>query len=86
LENKARRVKKQKKKQKQQIWFTKVRGSYLPCSRQGWLTYIPFVSYLLASYIVVLKQATSIGAIVFGILPQWVAAAVIMTWIASNKS
>ena len=24
-------------------WFIAVRGSYLPSSRQGWLTYIPFI-------------------------------------------
>lgn len=28
-------------------WFVYVRGSYLPSSWQGWLTYVPFVLLLL---------------------------------------
>jgi hypothetical protein len=28
---------------KKRKWFIKVRGSYLPNSREGWLTYIPFI-------------------------------------------
>ena len=31
------------KKSKGYPWFVKVRGSYLPRTREGWLTYIPFI-------------------------------------------
>ena len=27
-------------------WFVKLRGSYLPCSWQGWLLYIPYILFL----------------------------------------
>jgi hypothetical protein len=67
-------------------WFIKKRGSYLPSSWQGWLTYIPFIGYLVASYIVVNRNTSSISNVAFSLVPQWVVATVIMTWIAQRKS
>ncbi len=67
-------------------WFTKVRGSYLPKSWQGWLLYVPFVVYLVTVFIAVDRNSHSASDTLYGIFPQWVAAGVVMTWIASKKS
>jgi len=67
-------------------WFYKVRGSYLPGSWQGWLTYIPFVAYLIWPLIWTANQELSFTARVFIIFPQWITAGVVMTWLASYKS
>ena len=34
-------TKKPVRKPKKGAWFVQVRGSYLPCSWQGWLSYVP---------------------------------------------
>lgn len=67
-------------------WFVKVRGSYLPNSWQAWLLYVPFVSFLLTVLIAAVRTEHSASDMFYAIFPQWVAAAVVMTWIASQKS
>jgi hypothetical protein len=67
-------------------WFVKVRGSYLPASWQGWLTYIPFIGFLIASYLLATNDTHTISSALLGVFPAWVAAAVVMTWLASQKS
>ena len=67
-------------------WFKRIRGSYLPISWEGWLTYIPFAAFLIGSIVIVSTGDNRIVYIIYTLLPQWVAAAVIMTWIASHKS
>ncbi len=67
-------------------WFIKKRGSYLPSSWQGWLTYVPFIAYLITSYIVIERHTSSISLIVYSLVPQWVAATVVLTWIAQHTS
>ncbi len=71
---------------KTDVWFKKVRGSYLPDSWQGWLTYVPFIGYLVISVFVAYYHSTSYGEMLFLIFPQWVATAVVMQWIADHKS
>lgn len=73
-------------KARKDVWFVKKRGSYLPCSWQGWLTYIPFVAYLITSLLVVRHQFSSVITDIYYTLPQWVMAAVILTWVAQRKS
>jgi hypothetical protein len=73
-------------KKKQKVWFTKVRGSYLPASWEGALTYIPFLAFLIASLIITVNNVTPLLLAVLLIFPQWVAVAVVMTWIATRKS
>lgn len=73
-------------KLKKGAWFYRVRGSYLPGTWQGWLTYIPFVVYLIWPLMYVSNRDFGISASVFIVVPQWIAAAVVMTWIASYKS
>ncbi len=63
-----------------------VRGSYLPASWQGWLTYVPFTAYLAYSIIVAFAYTGNNLKAALWIVPNWTAAAVIMTWIAKQKS
>ncbi len=74
------------KKKKAGAWFIRVRGSYLPSSLQGWLTYIPFTAYLVFSMIIAWRDSSSHSIAVLYIIPNWIAAAVVLTWIAARKS
>jgi len=67
-------------------WFAQVRGSYIPVSWQGWLTYIPFVAYLVYSLVVAFDYTGNTLKAILWIVPNWVAATVIMTWIARRTS
>ncbi len=73
-------------KPKKGAWFVKVRWSYLPCSWQGWLTYIPFVAFLIGTLQLATRTESSIRGVLYIVFPEWVAAAVVMHWVASNKS
>lgn len=79
-------AKKSKLKIKKGAWFVAIRGSYLPVSWQGWLTYIPFTAYLVYSLLVAFAYTGNNLKAVLWIVPNWVAAAVIMTWIARATS
>lgn len=79
-------VKKTKPKSRKGAWFVSVRGSYLPASLAGWLTYIPFTAYLIYSWFVAFAYTGNDLKAVLWIVPNWVAAAVIMTWIARATS
>jgi hypothetical protein len=83
---KAKTNSKRSKSKKSDAWFKSVRGSYLPASAAGWLTYIPFVAYLALSVVLGIRDTSSNGLAVLFIVPNWVAAAAVMTWIASRKS
>lgn len=74
------------KKSKKQKWFTPVRGSYLPNSWQGWLTYLPFTAYLVFALVVGWQKANDTGQAILFIVPNWIAATVVMTWIARRTS
>jgi len=74
------------KKTKKSKWFTPVRGSYLPNNWLGWLTYIPFTAYLVAALVIGCRNADNTAQAVLFIVPNWVAAAVIMTWVARRTS
>ncbi len=72
-----------KRKQK---WFTKVRSSYIPCSREGWLLYIPYIALLGLVYWLAMSQfGYSVTALAV-VLAGWAAVAAGMTYIASNSS
>jgi hypothetical protein len=75
-----------KTKAKRHYWFYAVRGSYLPCSWQGWLLYVPFTLFLLTVLVAAISTQHSVSDMLYMIFPQWVAAAVVMTWIAKQKS
>ena len=74
------------KKKQAKKWFIHVRGSYLPHSWEGWLSYIPFTAFLLTVLIAAIRTQHSVSDMFYMVFPQWVAAAVVMTWIAKQKS
>jgi hypothetical protein len=74
------------KKSKSQKWFIPVRGSYLPNNGLGWLTYLPFTAYLVFASIVGWRYSFNKYEAILFIVPNWVAAAVVMTWVAKRTS
>jgi uncharacterized MAPEG superfamily protein len=82
----AKKTKNKRPKAKPGAWFVSVRGSYLPASSAGWWTYIPFVAYLIFTLIVGINDTSSSAVAILFIVPNWVAAAVVMTYIAARKS
>jgi hypothetical protein len=77
---------KKRPKVKVGAWFIPVRGSYLPASTIGWLLYLPFVAYLAFTLVICLNNTSSNATAVLFIVPNWVAAAAVMTYIAARKS
>lgn len=73
-------------RKKSKAWFIRVRGSYLPNNWKGWLTYIPYLAYLVGVLVFVLRRHDSLWLAVFTLIPNWIAALVIMTWLAKAKS
>jgi hypothetical protein len=67
-------------------WFKPVRGSYLPNSGAGWLTYVPYVAYLVFSLVVGWRQTSSNELAVLFVVPNWIAATAVMTWVAARES
>lgn len=76
-----------KKKQKSSDkWFIKVRGSYLPSSWQGWLTYAPYAAYVIGILLFALDNTSDWLHAVPIIVPNWLVALIAMTWVAEHKS
>ena len=73
-------------KAKKGAWFVPVRGSYLPASPAGWLTYLPFVTYLVFTLVVGVHDTSTWSLAVLFVVPNWIAATAVMTWIAARKS
>jgi len=67
-------------------WFKKVRGSYLPNNIKGVLTYIPYLGYMIGVLIYVINNKDNFWEIIFFVVPNWLAACIVMTWVASHKS
>lgn len=67
-------------------WFKKVRGSYVPISWQGWLSYAPYLAYLIFVYAYVMYAFGYTLMSVFIIIPNWVAAVAAMSWFASKRA
>ena len=74
------------KKSKKDLWFIPVRGSYLPNNWLGWLTYLPFTAYLLFAAVFAWRTSVDYAQGLLIAVPNWVAAAAIMTWIAKRTS
>ena len=75
-----------KLKYRKGAWFAQRRGSYIPVSWQGWLTYVPFVAYLVYSLVEAFDYTGNTLKAILWIVPNWVAATVVMTWIAKRAS
>lgn len=75
-----------KPKVRKGAWFVRLRGSYLPVSWQGWLTYVPFIAYLVFAQLYGRGETNSVAQAILFIVPNYVAAAAVMTYIARLKS
>jgi hypothetical protein len=69
-----------------QIWYIKKRGSYLPNSWQGWLSYVPYIAYIVGVLVYVEVNKDSFWLAVFTTIPNWITASVVMTWLARRRS
>jgi branched-subunit amino acid transport protein len=78
--------KKKKSIPRKDKWFKPVRGSYLPNNTAGWLTYIPFVGYLIVSDIFTSKLVIEEWKKFYLIAVQWLFATLVMTFLAQRKS
>ena len=67
-------------------WFIKKRGSYLPNAWQGWLSYVPYVAYLLTVLAFIIQPDMNFWLGIFIFIPNGVAACVLMTWFAARHS
>lgn len=74
------------RKTKKHPWFIPVRGSYLPHSWQGWLLYVPFSAYLIFALVEGWQNTDNWTKALLFIIPNWLAATVVMTWIAQRTS
>ena len=74
------------RKTKKDKWFVPVRGSYLPNNWLGWLTYLPFTAYLVFALIIGWRNSNTVAEALLFIIPNWIAATVVMTWIARRNS
>lgn len=74
------------KKSKKDKWFIPVRGSYLPNNWKGWLTYLPFVAYLVFAVVFAWQATDNNAQAVLLVIPNWIAATAIMTWLAKKTS
>lgn len=73
-------------KQSTKPWFIKVRGSYLPSSWQGWLIYLPYLAYIVSVLVFVFVNNYDLWHAIVVLVPNWIAALVIMTWIAERRT
>lgn len=78
-------MKTRKNTKKSQPWFKQLRGSYIPVHWKGWLTYIPYVTYLYLTYVLLVQNRSALETILF-LVPYWVAGVIVMHWIAKLKS
>jgi hypothetical protein len=74
------------KKSKKSKWFIAVRGSYLPANKQGWLTYIPYLSFLFFSFILAWDINVHRVVKAYLVVVQWAFAALLMTVVARKHS
>jgi hypothetical protein len=75
-----------KKTARKQLWFAKARGSYIPVNWKGWLTYVPYIAYLDFTIVVVWRDISTLSMATLFIVPNWIAATVLLTWVAARKS
>ena len=74
------------KNSKKDKWFKPVRGSYLPNNWKGWLTYLPFVAYLVFAVFFAWQYSDNNAQALLLIAPNWIAATAVMTWLAKRTS
>lgn len=68
------------------VWFKPIRGSYLPISWQGWAVWALALCYLLMVLCYGLIKKMPCDDFLFFLIPQFVSALVVSTWVASERS
>jgi hypothetical protein len=68
------------------IWFKPTRGSYLPASWQGAVAYLLMLAYCIFVLVYAFNRLDSVAEISLIVVPNFVAAAVFMHWLAAQKS
>lgn len=67
-------------------WFKKIRGSYIPRTREGWLLYIPYTLLLVSVYWFAMSQFGYSIASLLLVIAGWVFVATGMTFFAAKRS
>jgi len=71
---------------KNQAWFYRVRGSYLPKNTKGWLTYIPYILYLISTSTLEIIFVSNLIVKIFLVIVSLMSGLAIMTLLAKIKS
>ncbi|HUD03392.1 MAG TPA: hypothetical protein VMR51_01240 [Patescibacteria group bacterium] len=67
-------------------WFIKKRGSYLPKTWAGGLLYFIYLAYIVWILVYVMISNYNFWPAVYVLVPNWIAACIAMSWVASRKS
>ncbi len=68
------------------IWFRKVRGSYLPSSWQGMVLYLWYVAYIVAVPLAWYDGGHTLWRLLTAVVPLITASAVLTQYIASKHA
>ena len=68
------------------VWFTAVRGSYLPASRKGLIVYLLYVLYLVALMVFWNVRDRDTWELLTAVIPLSIAAAGLTQYIAAKHS
>ena len=73
-------------KKHKNVWFRKVRGSYLPSSWQGMVLYLWYVAYIVAVPVAWYAGDHSLWRLLSAVVPLLIGSAVLMQYIASKHA
>lgn len=79
-------MKKKAEKSKNDVWFVKKRGSYLPVSWQALSCYALALAYLAIDYAYIATLTENLAWIAFHGLKDLLIFGIALTWIAQQKS
>ncbi|MEI6237705.1 MAG: hypothetical protein WCP03_03850 [Candidatus Saccharibacteria bacterium] len=71
---------------KNKKWFIKTRGSYLPRTWQSLMLYVAYLVYIIWVLVYIIRLDYNFWLAIFILVPNWVAACAVVSWIASKKS
>ncbi len=74
------------KQHRSAAWFVRTRDSYLPQTWQGWALYVPYLAYLISVTAYAFYESGTLLQKLFVIVPNYVAALAIMTWVAERTA
>lgn len=81
----AKQTKKKPTKQADR-WFKKTRGSYLANSWEGIFLYAVYLLFLVGSLVYNVRQTSDLAVIFLATAVEWLLAAIVITWVAQQKS